>query len=312
MFADPFQKLITLAAEPESMEQTVCFLAGHLRTFLKRQETILICFPYRSADSIGALLERAALQIECKPVFWGPDMRWKGLLRQVFSSRATAIAGPPLIILGLTKLAKAMKTPLKIRNVILAGYPSPDWMIEGIQRGLDCTIHGLFCLGMEAVVSGFSCGKSKGVHIREDIYSFETVDCHGEPLPEGMIGNVVITNRKDPSSRCVTVDRARLDSTVCTCGCGAPRLMDFSPGGNVDFSLISLGETLHSWTSILDCSVKRGDYGLEIEIITFPGEKIPKLPSCARRVVRPWDPETDEPFQWIPEWLDGAFYPENH
>ena len=57
---------------------------------------------------------------------------------------------------------------------------------------------------------------------------------------------------------------------------------------------------LHSWTSILDCRLTRGEYGLEIEIVAFPGEKLPKLPSAAKLVIQPWNPEVDEPFLYAP------------
>ena len=34
---------------------------------------------------------------------------------------------------------------------------------------------------------------------------------------------------------------------------------------------------------------------MEIEVVTFQGEKLPKLPSAAKLVIRSWDPQTDEP-----------------
>ena len=39
-----------------------------------------------------------------------------------------------------------------------------------------------------------------------------------------------------------------------------------------------------------------GIYGLELEIVKFPGEKLPKLPDCAKLILRSWNPELDEPF----------------
>ena len=65
---------------------------------------------------------------------------------------------------------------------------------------------------------------------------------------------------------------------------------------NVDPELLALSNSINRWTSVLDCRLERSAAGLEIEIVVFPGEKLPKLPSCARLVVRPWDPEHDEPF----------------
>ena len=59
--------------------------------------------------------------------------------------------------------------------------------------------------------------------------------------------------------------------------------------------LRSLEEHLLSWTSVLDCRLRKGLFGLEMEIITFEGEKIPKIPSCAKLVMRSWSPEGDIP-----------------
>ena len=62
--------------------------------------------------------------------------------------------------------------------------------------------------------------------------------------------------------------------------------------------LVELGQQLHSWTSILDCRVARGEAGLEIEIVCFPGEKLPKLPNAAKLIIRPYNPKSDEPFTY--------------
>ena len=53
-------------------------------------------------------------------------------------------------------------------------------------------------------------------------------------------------------------------------------------------------------------------YGLELEIVTFPGEKLPVLPSSAKQVIRSWDPEKDIPFGLIPSWENPDFSRENH
>lgn len=75
-----------------------------------------------------------------------------------------------------------------------------------------------------------------------------------------------------------------------------------------DDPLDSLGEELLKWSSILDCRLKKGEYGLEMELVVFPGKKLPKLPSAARQVVRSWDPDSDVPFVWE----NGEVSAENH
>lgn len=288
------------------------YLQRNISQFVKRGEQMLICLPSSEPGSLGAMLCDAVLRCGAIPEVWGPDLRWKGLLRQAFSRKIKAIAGPPLILLGLTKLSKAMGTPLSVRNVLLTGYPASDWMIEGIVSGLDCKIWGCFGPGLDGIVSGFSCGKSRGVHIRDDLFCFEIVDGEGAALPEGMMGNIALCPLNGNGPRRIMREYARLDSTACTCGCTSPRLMDIGPGYGVDTTLYALGESFHKWSSILDCKLQKGPYGLELELVTFPGEQLPKLPSCAKRVIRNWDPEIDEPFDLIPEWRNLYISPENH
>lgn len=295
MYEQAIKKMALLASQPETVERSIAYVESHMRTFLKKGEKVLICFP-NDKGTIGDIMEQAVLRCDCFPMLWGEDRRWKTLLRKAFSTKCNAIIGPPLMILGLTKIARAMGTPLFIRNVVLAGYPCMDWMIDGIQHGLDCKIWGCYDPGIGAMVGGFSCGKSRGVHLRSDEYSVELVDHTGRGVPEGTLGEVVMYPKSDPSIRFHTGDEARLTRQVCQCGCTEPRLLDIDACKGVDESLSHLGEELHKWTSILDCRLAKAGYGLELEMVVFPGEKLPKLPSCAKLLVRPWNPDVDEPF----------------
>lgn len=79
-----------------------------------------------------------------------------------------------------------------------------------------------------------------------------------------------------------------------------------------DPELFQIAQELLAWNSILDCCLKKGPYGLEMEIIYFPGEKQPRLPSCAKRIVRKWDPEVDCPLWWNPYEKNDSQNAENY
>lgn len=57
----------------------------------------------------------------------------------------------------------------------------------------------------------------------------------------------------------------------------------------------SIRDYLMHWGSILDCDVYRTVGGLAMEIVCFRGEKLPTLPSCAKLVLRNWNPDFDVP-----------------
>ncbi len=300
MQRDVYEKLVRQANTPEAREKTIAYLTQHLDAYLLPGERVLLCFLDQSEGSLSDLMEQAIIRSGAEPVVWGPDHRWKTLLRLAFSNRVTAIIGPPLVVLGLTKICKHRQTPLYVRKVITASYPSLDWMIDGIQVGMDCEAGGCFSLDETGVVAGFACGQSLGVHLREDIYGVDITDSSGNPIPDGTQGEIVLYLKSDPSLRLSVGDTAVKAAQPCRCGSPSGRLLDMYPGRNLEPDLLDLGQMLQSWTSILDCRLAKGECGLEMEIVCFQGEKLPKLPTAAKLILRPWDPETDEPFPHDP------------
>lgn len=296
-----YREMVAQNQEKERLESTLAYLTEHLGRMLKQGEKVLICSRRHEKGDLSWLMEQAVLRCGARPVVWGPDRRWKTLLQQAFYSRATTVIGAPLVILGLAKLKKYNGIPLYIRRTITAGYPCLDWVMEGIIKGLDCKTAGCFGLGTSGVVAGFSCEKSHGVHLREDVYGVDIVDENGNPLPEGEVGEMVLYPKDRPDLRFPLGEIARLERAPCPCGCTAPRLLDMSYGSIDDPTLAELGQYLHSWTSVLDCNLVKGPCGLEIEMVVFPGEKLPKLPSAAKQVIRPWDPKHDEPIWFAPK-----------
>lgn len=296
-----YETLREIAARSQAQEETVAYLAEQLSEFVKKMDTVLICLPQQGKGSLSQVMERAVLQCNAIPVVWGADHRWKSLLRLAFSSRASTIISTPLILLGLAKLQTYYSIPLYVRNVVTTGYPCEDWMLEGIRRGFDCTPRGCFCMGTTSVLAGFSCQKVYGIHVRDSAYRVEIVDTAGNPLPEGTEGEMVLSPVSAPEYRYFMGENAVLHTGTCACGSTHPLLSNFRPGRTeADKDLLMLGKTLQSWTSVLDCRLRKSIYGLEIEIVTLPGGRLPKLPSAAKQLIRVFDPETDEPLPYDP------------
>lgn len=295
-----YKQIVAYGKESKAQEDSIAYLAEHLGHFLRKNERVFICFLENEEGSLSRLMEQAVVRCQAVPVVWGPERTWKSLLQQAFVSKVTAIIGSPLILLGLSKLRRQSGTPLAIRRVITAGYPCLDWMIDGIVKGLDCEVGGCFTLYTSGVVAGFACGHSWGVHIREEEYGVDIVDETGAGVPDGERGEIVLFPRNKPKLRWHMGEWGRLEKAVCKCGSKTVRLMDMAPGKHEDPVLVELGQMLQSWTSVLDCRLSKGESGLEIEIVCFQGEKLPKLPTAAKLVVRPWDPQKDKPFPYAP------------
>lgn len=290
-----YEKLAKLAQKPEALARSVVYLQENLCAFLKSGERVLILCP-KSENTVGQILGKAIEACGCVPLWIGEDMRWMTLLKTAFTTRCSCLVGPPLMLLGLSKLAKQMQIPLSVTNVLMAGYPTTQWLVDGVRENLDCMAWGCFDPGEGAVIGGFTCKQLDGIHIRDDVYTVEIEDENGRRLPDGESGRVVLYPNEEPSVRFAIGDWGRLDTNVCSCGNPAPKLVDVDTIKTDNEALSELGESLHYWSSILDCRMEKTDYGVELELVVFPGEKLPKLPTVARQIIRPFDPERDVPF----------------
>ena len=127
MDREAYWEIVKRSQEPGAVEDTIAYLVDHLSKFIRKGERVLICFPFREKGSLSWFMEQAVQRCDAIPVVWSDNL-WKTLLRQAFMNHVTSIIGPPLILLGLMKVKQYNSTPLFIRRVVIAGYPSPDWM----------------------------------------------------------------------------------------------------------------------------------------------------------------------------------------
>ena len=293
--SDTYQKLLELETTPEALEATICYLADRVKPFLSTLEPVLICYPDEGVTSLGGIFKEAVLRCEAKPVFWGPDYRWKELLRLAFDTHANTIIGPPQVVLGLMKLARATATPLYAYDVIVAGDPFAPWMVEGLKKGFDCNIWGCYAVQSGPVIAGFSCAQEAGIHIREDVFSpylaQDGLEDHGFYR-----GRLFFSSAKTPELTYDPEHIALLHHQPCCCGCDEPRVVEVKSTRDDALSREYLEEKLLTWSSVLDYQVEYTESGAALELVVFPGEAIPQLPSFAKQKVRLWKPNEDIPF----------------
>lgn len=303
MKPDCYERLLEIETTPEAVEATCAYIAERLRVFMYKEEPVLICFPDQGPDSFGGIVAQAVIQCGGVPVFWGPDYRWIALLRQAFETHAHTIVAPPLVVLGLMKMAKATATPLYIYNVVMGGYPYSRWMLEGLKRGLDCKVWGCYSVRSGPVVIGFTCDQEAGIHIREDRFEAVVVDEQGAALPDPKRGRLLFTSRVDPSLVYDPEESSVLLHQPCSCGSDAPRIVETRYTGTDNPAKTVLEERFLAWSSILDYRAVQTESGIDLELVVFPGESLPRIPSCAKLTVRPWNPETDMPFYAVDNFM---------
>ena len=304
---DAYQKLLKLETTPEALEATVCYLSAQIKPFLQTLEPVLICYPDAGPASLGGLFKEAVLRCDAKPIFWGPDYRWKELLRIAFDTHANTVVGHPQVVLGLMKLARATSTPLNIYDVIVCGDPFSHWVVNDLKNGLDCKVWGCYAVKSGPVIAGFSCVQEAGIHIREDVF-LPVIPNLPEDLPfvSGK-GKLCFRASKNPELIFDPMEESLIHYQPCSCGCDAPRVIETNSLQEEKRSRELLEDRFLVWSSVLDYYAEKTEFGMALELVVFPGESLPKIPSAAKLRVRPWNPEKDIPFcmgqymQKIPE-----------
>lgn len=270
-------------------EQTEQYLAQRLSRFIHPRENVLLCFTHQEQGSLCALFARVLRLIGAVPVLWGEDLRWKVLLRRAFTNRVTAVIGGCMTLAALAKMAAATGTPLRVRNALICGDTSDARLRAAVERWLDCRVWGCCNVGDLPQVMAFTCEARLGFHLWEDRYRVRILGKSGREMPIGGSGELELTDLDDGAIY-LTGDLMRTLPGTCSCGDPSLRLSRIH-------GVASLEDTLELHGSVLDYQVRQSEYGMELELVAFAGKPLPKLPTCARRTVRLWNPDEDCPLR---------------
>lgn len=150
----------------------------------------------------------------------------KNRVRNIFDWNATVICGTPTYLLSLGETSVRMGRPLadsKIRKVVAAGEPGAQ--ISSTKKALE-EYFGAECfddIGSTEITNfGYECVAHQGTHLIESMFYPECLDLETlEPLPEGEVGEMVLTNlctESMPLIRYRTKDLVRFNTEPCACG----------------------------------------------------------------------------------------------
>ena len=295
MKLDGYEKLCAMETTPEALQASCEYIASRLKPFLSTLEPVLICFRDEGPASLGGIFKTAVEMCGATAIVWGPDYRWMELLRIAFDSHANTVIAHPLVALGLLKLANVTSTPLYIYDLVFGGYPYSRWMVDGVKKGLDCRVWGCYAAKCGPVIIGFTCDREAGIHVRNDVFDLQILDEQGNTQSYWQKGKIRFVSRKDPEVVYEPGETAIMHYQPCSCGCDAPRLAELTHYSD-EITINQLEERLLSWSSVLDYRVEYTESGINLEVVVFPGEKLPKIPSCAKLIVRNWNPQEDIPF----------------
>lgn len=145
----------------------------------------------------------------------------------------TLLVSTPSYALYMSEVAEKMgidiKKDLKLKIGMFGSEGSTEEMRQEIEKRWGMTATENYGLSeiMGPGVAG-ECTEKCGMHVSDDLFIVEIINPEtGEVLPEGVVGELVITNIKKegiPLLRYRTKDITYLDNTPCKCGRTTPRI----------------------------------------------------------------------------------------
>ena len=140
----------------------------------------------------------------------------------------------PDVIVGYTNplyfFARAIRerglTPPPIRSVIAGAEKLHDFQRREIEEAFQAPVFETYG-SREFMLMAGECDRHAGLHLTFEQLLLEVVDDAGRPVPDGVEGNVVVTdlyNYGMPFIRYVNGDRAIAGFGTCPCGRGLPTL----------------------------------------------------------------------------------------
>lgn len=216
----------------------------------------------------------------------------KKTVQVIAEMEASILLTTPPYAMYLSELAEEMGYVLgkdiRLRLIWITGEGCSNAYRQRLEKIYGCPAL-LYYGSLEGGPIGIECNEQNGYHLTNCHNHLEIIDPEtAEHLPEGEIGEVVITNllrKGNPLVRYKVQDLAYVDDTPCPCGCTAPRLV--MRGREVDqvhvsgrsyspffleellYQLPEVGHNYQFWVSEEKLVIE-----LEVEMGVEPGDEI--------------------------------------
>lgn len=205
---------------------TLDFFQHGMQTICRPGDRALVLFPARVPDSVGALLKSALERIGVT-VFLAGAEEAPAVVRD---KAVTVVCGPPPWLAQI-----AAQTPGAAIRAVLSSSDSllPSHRAR-LMESWNCQIfdhYGMTEMGLGGAVE---CQAHAGMHIRENDLYLETLAHDGAHLPDGAVGQLVVTTLTRtgmPFLRYRTGDTGCIACAPCPCGSSLRRILYVSRMG---------------------------------------------------------------------------------
>jgi phenylacetate-CoA ligase len=198
-------------------------------------------------DRVRAIRDKL-MRTELLPAFAMSPERLDGYLAQIRARRPRMLFGYPSSLSHIARHAQLRGQRMDDLGIKVAFVTSErlyDAQRELIAQVFGCPVANGYG-GRDAGFIAHQCPQG-GMHITAEDIIVEIVDAHGQPLPAGATGEIVVTHMATgdfPFIRYRTGDVGTLSAKACACGRGLPVLQDIQ-GRSTDFLVAADGTVMH-------------------------------------------------------------------
>ncbi|WP_436501308.1 phenylacetate--CoA ligase family protein [Actinokineospora sp. HUAS TT18] len=165
------------------------------------------------------------------------------LLMLTASFDANVVLAQPAMILPLLREAKEREPGLRMPKVIYGGTPMAESDKTWLREQLGTEVISSMLAANDGAQLGYQCGELGGTlhHICDDYNLIEVVDSRGEPVPDGELGDLLITNLQKFEGALVRYrigDCGRIRHVDCACGVSG-RVLDYAGRSDGQIEIIS-------------------------------------------------------------------------
>ena len=198
-------------------EQTVGFFAAGISEMLAPGERCFIAFPFTGPFGLGDLIAQAVERFGGIPIKAGFGQSWGEMLALLEETRPETYIGFPVTLLSLIRL---YGENFPIQRALVSGDACPKGVMEELEKALGSKLYPHYGSRECGLGGAVTCEAFEGMHLRENHIIPEIIDEHGNVLPDGEYGELVLTTigaEAMPLIRYRTGDYTRI-LPPCQCG----------------------------------------------------------------------------------------------
>jgi len=244
---------------------TIELYKAGLGEFVYPGSKTMICMPFSGPFGLGELISAAIEELGAAPLKIGVGMNFEQLEKTLNEEQPDTFVGMPTHLYALLTVLG----PMSLKRALISGDACPVAVTKQIEAMLGSKLFPHYGSREMGMAGAITCSAHNGMHLRENHIIAEIIDKHGNVLPHGEEGELVITTigmEAMPLIRYRTGDFTRIFKEKCTCGSETIRLDSLRRKGNPG-KILSLDEKLFSMNGLVDYRATETNGILTLDIL---------------------------------------------